>query len=109
MDENRDDKLNYFSSLSDIRLMYVLKLLFGGSESYQVNYNLYTYENTEILTETEISNFGYNHYDSTITLLTPRDYRSFNITIFSDNNELTQNDVIDILSSFESTLEKLDE
>ena len=107
---HKDDRLNYFSKLDDIKLMYVLKLLFGGSENFESNYTLYTYDNTEILTyHMHDKTFNVNDsWDSTITLLTPREYRSYNVTIASQDNELSESDVKEILSSFETTLEKLD-
>ena len=103
---HKDDKLNYFSKLDDIKLMYVLKLLYGGREGFDESHILYTYDNTEILTHHMGSNkFKTSDYwDSIVTLLTTKEYRSFNISIVSYDNDLSESDVKYIFSSLSSAI-----
>ena len=101
--KHKNDKLNYFSKLDDVRLMYALRLLFRGSLNMKTKYNLYTYDKVEGLSTTYISGNDVL-VESTNTLLTPQEYRSYTISISSSNGELSDSDIKDILGSLESTL-----
>lgn len=102
--EHSNDTYNFFSKLDDIRLMYAMKIIFSGSPTTTVDYYLYNYDNVEGLTEVTKVDDNRSIYNTTITLLTPKEYRSYNIIITAGTNDLSVNEVKDILASFETTI-----
>ena len=104
--EHKDENYNFFSKLSDAKIMYTLKLMFSGIYNIQTDFYLFNYDNVEGLTY--ITKYDDTHYiiSTTITLLTPKEYRSYNIYITSDENDLSLEEVTDILASFETTIKK---
>ncbi len=104
--EHKDENYNFFSKLSDAKIMYTLKLMFSGIYNIQTDFYSFNYDNVEGLTY--ITKYDDTHYIiyTTITLLTPKEYRSYNIYITSDENDLSLKEVTDILASFETTIKK---
>ena len=100
--EHKDDKYNFFSKLSDAKLMYIIKLLFIDPKE-KIDYYSFNYDNVEGLIS--ILHDGTNYFANTrITLLTPKEYRSYYIYISSNDNDLSLDDIKDILASFETTI-----